>query len=214
MPVDQAGLDRQAELGGEGVVEAGDGGRGAGEHGPLDAQAHALLGVVEVERVADLAADAADAVEQDRARLLDDLVLVVGLDLAERRDQADVAQPAAGVLQRERLALGELDGDGLEAAADDAGEEAGRALGDREVREAADREVEDRLAASRSPLGGAARGSSRRPRGRCPRASGRRPCGGHDAVDHVAAGRDDQRRAGAGRARSRRCRAAGSRGPR
>ena len=50
------------------VGEAGDGGGRAGEHRALHDGA-AALGAVEVERVADLGGDAADAVEQHAAGL-------------------------------------------------------------------------------------------------------------------------------------------------
>ena len=122
--VDDAGLDGQAELGGRARRRSRARPRRRRSARRAATRGVGALRLVEVERVADLGGDAADALEQDR-RGPRRRSSRVALDRLERRVEADVAEPAAGVLEGERLALGELDGDGLEAAADDAGEEAG-----------------------------------------------------------------------------------------
>ena len=53
-----------------------------------------------------------------------------------------MVQPHPRVLEREPAALGELDGEALQAAARDAGEAADAVVGDREVRQAADGDEE------------------------------------------------------------------------
>ena len=60
--------------------------------------------------------------------------LGVAVDVSQRRVEADVHEPLARVLERQAAALGELGGERLDAAGDDAREDAGRALGEREVR--------------------------------------------------------------------------------
>ena len=103
---------------------------------------------------------------------------------------ADVGQPAVGVLERQRGALGELDGEGLDAAAGGAGEGALGAAGDREVGEAADGEVEDELVVG----AGAVQRADRREGGEVD-ALGLQPGGAQrreDALDHLAACRDEQ----------------------
>jgi hypothetical protein len=94
------------------------------------------------------------------------------------------------VVQRERARLGELDGERLDAAAGGAREEAGGALGDREVREAADREVEHVLV---GPAGAVERADHRE--GREVDALGAQAGGadrGDEVGDHVAPGGDEQ----------------------
>src|SRR3954470_3569459 len=98
---------------------------------------------MEVQGVAHLGADAPHTFEKDLASGRDDLR--VALDLLDRLDEADVVQPATAVVERELLALGEVDAKALEAAAGHAREDALRGLRDRNVRDAPDGEVEDRL---------------------------------------------------------------------
>src|SRR5436189_5030115 len=98
--------------------------------------------------MASLDRDPADAVLKDRTCFAHD-ALVPG-DLLDRRAQADVIEPRPCVLQRQPLALGELDRERLGPAAYDAGEQATRADSDREVREAADRQVHDGLFGART----------------------------------------------------------------
>ena len=68
--------------------------------------------------------------------------LGVAVDLLDRRLEADVDEPLARVLERQLAALGELLGDALDPERRDAGEEAGGALGDREVGDVAEVAVE------------------------------------------------------------------------
>ncbi len=72
-----------------------------------------------------------------------------------RLDEADVAEPAAAVVERELLALREVDDHAVEPAAGDAREDALAALRDGDVREAADREVQDRLVVEAAQAQGA-----------------------------------------------------------
>ena len=68
----------------------------------------AALRLVEVERRADLVGEPAQTVAQDLASGEHDRL--VALDLLDRGEQPDVAQPAVRVLQGQPLALGELGG--------------------------------------------------------------------------------------------------------
>ena len=135
-----AGLDGQPELLGERLDEAGDGQRGAREHAALDGLG-ALLHPVEVQRVADGVGELVHALLERGARGGDELR--VALDLLERREQPDVADPLARVLRGEPAALGERVHDGVQPAGGGAGEQAARAVGDGDVGEAGDVDVED-----------------------------------------------------------------------
>ena len=75
--------------------EAGDGDGGAGEDAGLDLLG-ALLHAVEVERVADRVGELVHALLEHGAGGGHEVG--VALDLLERREQADVAHPLAGVL--------------------------------------------------------------------------------------------------------------------
>ena len=105
--------------------------------------------MVVLDREADLVGDPARAALEHLTGLLDDLALA--LDAVEVALEADVAQPLAGVVERQAAALGERRRHRLEAVLQDAVEEAGTADGDREVGEAADVAVDgaERLRARR-----------------------------------------------------------------
>ena len=63
----------------------------------------------------------------------------------ERRQQAHVLHPLPRVLRGQAATLGEVVHDGVEPARGRAGEQAPRAVGDRDVRQAGDVDVEDRV---------------------------------------------------------------------
>ena len=117
-------------------------------------------------------------------------IAAIALDVLDRRLDADVGEPAVGVFERERAALGELDGERLDAAARDAGEGAGGATGDREVGEAADGEVEDVLVLGPGAVQRADHGEGGQVDALGLQAGAAQ--GGEDALDHVAAGGDEQ----------------------
>ena len=107
--------------------------------------------------------------------------------VAELVDEADVAQPHAGVLERQAAALGELDAHALEAGAGDAREEADAVDDDGEVRHPADGEVQRGVGAP------AAEGADHRERREVDAARPQAGAGDgrEDRLDHLAAGRDD-----------------------
>ena len=88
----------------EALDEAGDGDGGAGDEAQLD-RLGAVLGAVEVQRGADVVGELAHAVLERGARGGDQLGVAV--DAVQRRGEADVRQPRARVLERERATLGE-----------------------------------------------------------------------------------------------------------
>ena len=164
----------------ERVGEAGDVERGAAEHDQRDL-APGVLGAVEVEGVAHLAGDLADAVLEHDAQLL---VKRVGCGEVGRGDQS------ASVGDGDAAALGQLAGHRLEAPADDAGEAADRALGDRHVGEPVDVQVQDAAVV----LGVVAvERADQRERGQVDalRAQAGLADGGEQAGDHVALGGDE-----------------------
>ena len=159
-------VSRQAELAAEGDVEAGEIERRTGEDGVRDR----VLGVgaeMEVERVAHLGGDPADAVGERDARELGVLggrwprrALRERRRRARARRRASARAPARGTERALSLdggdarrasangsagARGDLGDDLVDAAGDHARELAGRPGGDGQVGQAADREVEDAL---------------------------------------------------------------------
>ncbi len=96
-------------------------------------------------------------------------------------------QPLARVLEREPATLGQLGDEPLGATRDDARKDAGRALGEREVRDAADAHVERRAALALM------QGADHREGGEvdADRAQTRLACGGVQPADDVATGGDE-----------------------
>ena len=117
----------------------GDVGGGAGEDGAVD-RLRALLHAVEVQRVAHGVGDLVHALVERGARGGHELGVAV--DLVERRDEADMPHPLAGVLEREAAALGERRRHRVDAAGGGAREQAARRVGDGHVDEPGGVDVE------------------------------------------------------------------------
>ena len=83
-----------------------------------------------------------DALLEHRAGGRDELL--VALDVVERREQADVAEPLARVLDGQPATLGQRVDHGVEPAGGGAGEQAAAGVGDGDVGEAGDVDVEHR----------------------------------------------------------------------
>jgi hypothetical protein len=143
---------------------------------------------MEVQRAAYVGGDSTDAVEQHPAGVLDDLR--VALDLLDGGLETNVHEPAVRVLQRELAALGEVGGQRVDATARRAGEGAAGAAGDREIGQAADVQVEHLLAVRPA----AVQRADHREGGEVDALGleAGRPQSGQDALDHLAACRDEQ----------------------
>ena len=186
--------------------------RGRAAAGPVRTtratRAGAAVRAVEVEGVADLGGDAAHAVERGRRapRRRSSASPSIVLERASRGRRARARRGRAPASARGARRARRRSPRGRRRTA--RVKRQVRAVGDGEVRQAAD---------------GAGRGRWRRSlAGRRRRGAARGPCakadevdalgaqagaadGGEDALDHVAAGGDERRRAGAGRRPSRRC---------
>ena len=115
MHVELADGDREAELGAERLGEAGDGGGGAGEdRARLDAQPAPCAWWKSSELRTSAAMRRTPSTRTARASAT---MSVVALDVLERRVEADVLEPGAGVLERERRRSASSTASGLEAAA-------------------------------------------------------------------------------------------------
>ena len=163
---------------------------GTATAGPVEQSAldglGALLHPVEVQRVAHGVGELVHALLERRARQRDDLG--IALDLGHRRDEAHVAHPHPCVLEGQRATLGQRGLDRRQPARGGTREQAARLVGDRDVDETGDVDVEDR-----------ARGLARRQRAHHaeggeidafelePGVPGRL----NEAVDHLAADGDD-----------------------
>ena len=119
---DATGLDRQAELGAERLGEARDRHGSAGEDDALDA---ASARPERVWKSSELRTSTAmRRTPSCRTRRASLTIASSPSIVLDGGAEPDVVEPGAGVLERQRPALGELDGERLDAAADDAGEEA------------------------------------------------------------------------------------------
>ena len=135
------GSSGRRELLGELLDEAGDGHGGAGERRPCSTVLGALLHAVEVQRVADGVGELVDALLEHRASGGDEVG--VALDVLERRDAGRRAcSHWRACSSGQAAALGERVDHRVEAAGGGAREQAAAGVGDGDVGEAGDVDVE------------------------------------------------------------------------